>query len=61
MTAGQNGVIAETGQKASAWHLFFLLLLPLLSVTTSNTHSVMVSGVCVIVLVQVPSLTVIRG
>lgn len=49
-TAGQEGVVAGTGQNASA---------PWLSVTTWTTHSVMVSGACV--MVHVPEVTVMRG
>jgi hypothetical protein len=59
--AGQNGVVAGAGKKAGAARLFFLLLLSWVSVTTSNTHPVMVSGTCVIVLIQAPSLTVTWG
>jgi hypothetical protein len=53
------GVVAGTGQNASAARLF-LLFVPWI-VTTSNTHSVIVSGASVITLVQAPLVTVIRG
>ena len=60
ITAGQNGVVAGVGQMVSGAR-FALLLGPRVTVTGSNTHSEIVNGGFVIVLVQVPWLTVING
>ena len=58
--AGHLDVVAGFGQKGSKACRFCLTACPL-NVTGSNTHCDIVKGAFVIVLVQLPSLTVTRG